>query len=116
MTNTTDSLNSNPYVVMDGLDKMIDELSNHMDLEEFREALNLVVVFLAKPKDVPSHAKVAGMITQLSAYSVVFRIQFANYMTWKKGTENAMYYKNCYKFLYEGIDNLVDSLKYWMKV
>lgn len=110
-----DSTSENPYVVIQTLEEVMDELSAHMDLKEFKEALDIIITFLARKKEAPNHIAVAGYVTQLAAYGTVFRVQAANYMSWKKGTQNASYYKNCYIALYHGIDELVAALKYWNK-
>lgn len=103
--------NDNPLLLINE----INELSEHMELKEFHEAMDMVVKYLAKPEVLPDHRKVAVTLVQLSAYAALFRVEFANYMTWKKNTTNASSYKNTYKELYQGIDNLVDSLKYLAK-
>lgn len=104
----------NPLLLTDKIMKeWTKEVKQYMDDEDLTECLDLVIKVIAKP-NVPRD-KVAVLITQLSAYSIKFRLMFSAHMSYKKGTTEANMKKNHYKELYTGIDNLVDALKYLLK-
>lgn len=108
--------NDNPLLDVDIVQRnkdWIDEYDTFMSDPEFEECLTLAVKIIAKP-NVPQPV-VAKLIVQLQAYALVFRARYNEYMMWRKGTTNANALKNCYRGMYEGIDRLVDSLKYLIK-
>ena len=88
------------------------DLNDHMQDKDFQDAVDLALTFLIAPDLPPAPARVAVLMTQLSAYATLFRVQFANYMGFQKNDPDRNAKKNVYKELYQGIDNLVDSLKY----
>jgi len=100
---------------IESISRVQDILDLHavMQDDEFQNALDLALSYLVAPSDrLPNAAKVAVTMAQLSAYAALFRVQFANYMGFQKSDPDRTGKKNAYKELYQGIDNLVDSLKY----
>jgi hypothetical protein len=81
-----------------------------VDDDDLREALDLALKLIVKPHLLPS-AEIPVLIVKFSAYSVQFRAEFVTYMTFKKETTDAAHKKNCYRYVYEGLDRLVDALK-----
>ena len=105
----------NPLLVADGLQRTWDELAkDFVEDDDFSECLDIVIKIIARQGTVPPQ-NVAALITQLSAYSVKFRMMFTGHMSYLKGTDEANMKKNHYKELYHGLDNLVDALKYLVK-
>jgi hypothetical protein len=111
---TDEDLGDNPLVIADAIWKWNEEASDFMRDEDFEKVLELVIKLMAN--DIPEPAKVAAVCVRLSAYSIKFRMGYAAYMSYKKGTKEANMKKNHYKELYTGIDKLVDTLKYLVKV
>jgi hypothetical protein len=99
----------NPLVHLDKVQDLI-EMTDFVDDDDLREALDLAIKLIVKPHLIPS-AEIPVLIVKFSAYSVQFRAEFVTYMTFKKETEDAAAKKNIYRHLYEGIDKLVDALK-----
>jgi len=110
----THTVNENPLVQVDNLDKWAEEVKEYMHDDDFSTTLDLVVRIIAEGGNVPRD-KVAVLCVKLEAYSVKFRMMFTAYMSYKKGTTEANMKKNHYKELYTGLDRLVDSLKYLLK-
>lgn len=105
----------NPLVIIGQLESDLDDLYTSMEIAEFKDCLELAIRYVVKPDVLPDPRKVAVTVTQLSAYGLIFRAQYANYMGFKKGTKDAAAKKNTYRAIYDGIDKLVDSLKYLAK-
>lgn len=80
---------------------------------ELQEALDYAIKIIAKP-NVPQ-PRVAALCVKLEAYALVFRMRYTEHMMWKKNGKDASAKKNSYRSMYDGIDRLVDSLKYLMK-
>lgn len=91
-----------------------DELSQFIEDEDVDKVIQLVLKII--DGEIPEPAKIAVVCARLEAYNVKFRMQFAAYMSYKKGTSEANMKKNHYKEIYTGIDRLVDSLKYLVRV
>lgn len=108
-----DRIESNPLVQVSNLRGWEEEAKEFMQDEEFSRCLDLVVQVIAKP-NVPQQ-QVAMLIVQLQAYAVKFRLLYGANMSYLKGTENASAKKNIYKYVYDGIENLVDALKYLIR-
>lgn len=110
----SDGIAENPLIKVDGLKKAWAEAAkDFMDDEDFAATLDLAVKIIAKPNVPPQ--QVAVLIVQLQAYAVKFRVQYGAYMSYLKGTDGASARKNIYKYLYDGIENLVDALKYLVR-
>lgn len=90
------------------------DLNEYMDDPELMKALDLALQYIRVPEEI-NHKRVAANIAKLSAYALQFRMKYVEYMTWKKGTKDAANFKNTYRSMYDGLDNLVDSLKYLVK-
>lgn len=104
----------NPLTQVSEISQAWAELAKEfMEDEEFSKTLDFVIKIIAKP-NVPQQ-QVAGVIVQLQAYAVKFRIQYGAHMSYLKGTDGASAKKNLYKYLYDGIENLVDALKYLVR-
>src|SRR4051812_3345319 len=82
--------------------------------QEFEEGTRAVAKIIAANGNVPQPA-VAALCVKLQALSVVYRMRYNAYMSFKKGTTEANMKKNHYRSLYEGMDRLVDSLKYLIR-
>lgn len=106
-----DEVGDNPLVIISEMKKMWTEnISNFIEDEDFDTILSTAVRLIAG--DVPEPAKVGYLIVKLQAISLKFRMQYTAYMGWQKGTDDANMKKNLYRHTYEGIDRLVDALKY----
>lgn len=110
----TDNIDDSPLLQVSALSvEWANGAKEFMGDEDFSKALDLVIKILAKP-NVPQQ-QVAVVITQLQAYAVKFRTMYGAHMSYLKGTDNASAKKNLYKYFYDGIENLVDALKYLVK-
>ena len=112
-----DRIEDNPLVIMSEMEEAADWLrdANAFVLnEEYERATRLVAKIIAEKGNVPQ-PKVAALMVELQALATVMRVQFAAYMSYYKGTENANAIKNHYKELYSGVDRLVDTLKYLVR-
>lgn len=112
-----DQIGDNPLVIMSNLQQEVDWLKEANDFileEEFEKGTNAVAAIIAANGNVPQPA-VATLCVKLQALSVVYRMRYVAYMSYKKGTLEANMKKNHYKELYTGLDRLVDSLKYLVR-
>lgn len=91
----------------------LEQWDSFMSDPELQEALDLAIKIIAKP-NVPQQ-RVATLCVRLEAYAVVFRMRYTENMMWTKNGKDASAKKNSYRSMYDGIDRLVDSLKYLMK-
>jgi hypothetical protein len=108
-----DTIEDNPLVQASDLQEWAQELKELLDDKDFSDCMDLVIKIIAKPH-IPQQ-QVAITCVRLSAFSLKFRTQYNAYMGFKKGTADAAIKKNMYRGVYEGIDKLVDSLKYLVK-
>ena len=102
---------------MSNIQESVDWLTDANDFileDEFEEGTKAVAKIIAANGNVPQPA-VAALCVKLQALSVVYRMRYNAYMSYLKGTEDANMKKNHYRSLYEGIDRLVDSLKYLIR-
>jgi hypothetical protein len=117
-----DAIGDNPLIIVSELktimteakDTWVDELEQFIEDEDVNKVMDLVVKMIAG--EMPESAKIAPIMVRLEAFNIKFRTQFSAYMSYKKGTSEANMKKNHYKELYTGIDKLVDTLKYLVKV
>ena len=112
-----DKVEDNPLVIMSEVQTGIDWLDDVHEIVQYKEldeALMLVAKIIAENGNVPQ-PKVATVCVKLEALNVVLRTRFVEYMSSKKGTKDAAAIKNMYRTVYEGIDRLVDSLKYLVR-
>lgn len=103
----------NPLSIVSDLRDWAEEIKEFMDDPDLSDTLDLVIKIIAKP-NVPQ-ANVAVVVVKLQALALKFRTQYNAYMGFKKGTTDAAMRKNMYRGVYEGIDRLVDALKYLVK-
>ena len=105
----------NPLETISHLREWKEELFRLTGVEDeiLDECLELCIKIVAKP-NIPQQ-KVAVTMVKLSALNMKFRANFALYMGFMKGTDNATHIKNLYKAIYDGIDRLVDTMKYLVK-
>jgi len=92
----------------------LNEISEFLQDEILDECLTNVVKLIAKPDIQPATA--ARLIVQLSAMSLKFRMIGKYYMIYDKDADQGSKKKNTYLSLSEGLDKLVDSLKYIARV
>lgn len=110
----SDGIAENPLIQTDGLKKAWAEAAkDFMEDDDFSETLDLVVKIMAKPNVPPQ--QVGVLIVRLQAHAIKMRVMYGSYMSYLKGTDGASAKKNLYKYLYDGIENLVDALKYLVK-
>lgn len=106
-----DEIGDNPLVIVSELNKMWnDEVANFIEDEDFNTVLNNTIRLIAG--DTPETAKVGPLIVRLQAISLKFRMQYTMFMGPLKGSTDANMKKNLYRHTYEGLDRLVDALKY----
>lgn len=106
-----DAVGDNPLVIISEVRKMWTEsTSKFIEDEDFDEIMKTAVRLISG--DIPDPAKIGPLIVKLQAVSLKFRIRYTAFMGWEKGTTDANMRKNLYRHTYEGLDRLVDSLKY----
>jgi len=110
-----DEVEDNPLVIVDSLRKAWNEdVSDFIEDEDFDYLLNVTIKLISG--DTPADPeKIAHLLVRLQAISLKFRTQYTAYMGWQKGTTDANMKKNLYRHTYEGIDKLVDTLKWLIK-
>lgn len=112
-----DEIEENPLVIVSDIENHTDWLEDakrFVNSKEYSEAMDLVMRVIAEKGNVPQ-PKVASLVARLSALSTTFRVQSVAYQSYYKGTKDANAIKNHYFAIYNGIDRLVDSLKYLVK-
>ena len=108
----TPEYDANPLEFISQIEEFV-EMYEFLGDDDFQDCLDLALKLIVKP-DVPS-MRVNSIIVKLTAYSVKFRMHYVYHMGLGKKTEGAAIKKNIYRSTYEGIDRLVDSLKYLSK-
>jgi hypothetical protein len=111
------SIGDNPLVIISEIRRTVTEIkawneetSDFIQDASFDDVMNTAIRLISG--DIPDSVKVGPIIVRLQAISLKFRIQYTAYMGWNKGTTDANMKKNLYRHTYEGIDRLVDALKY----
>ena len=112
-----DEIGDNPLVIMSELQKEADwltEANAFVAEDEFEQGTRAVAKIVAANGNVPQPA-IAALCVKLQALSLIYRMRYNAYMSFHKGSTDANMKKNHYRSLYEGMDRLVDSMKYLMK-
>ncbi len=109
-----DRIEDNPVIMVEELRNVwAEEATEFMEDEDYGKVLDIALRFLSG--EVPDTSKIPLIMVKLEAHSIKFRVQFAAYMGFQKGTKDANMKKNMYKELYTGTDRLVDALKYMVR-
>lgn len=97
--------------IMSNVDYLKD-LNEFMDDDNFEEVMKLTMKIISDPNIPPP--KVATLCVRLEAYAIEFRTKFVAYQSFRKG-QDSLHKKNMYRAIYDGLDRLVDSLKYLIR-
>jgi hypothetical protein len=82
-----------------------------LDDPDFTNCVDIALSLIVNPD--AATIRTSALIVKLEAYALVFRLGFAAHMNIAEVKDNRK--KNMYKELYQGLDNLSNSLKYMVK-
>ena len=107
-------VDESPFEAISSVERVneLAEIGDYMSDEDLDNAFDKVIKLISKP-DVPTKV-VAPLIVELQAMSVKFKMQAKYYMLYEKGGDAAKR-KNTYLSMSDGLDRLVDSLKYLVR-